>query len=116
MLDDDPTGSQTAQIIHVPLVIDDAHWLDDESAAVLGFVARRPLADRAGILFAVPETMEPDPHLQAVPVFGWPACRKRTRTNFWKPRSAGRLTWEWRHESSPRPVAIRSPSSKPRAT
>jgi DNA-binding CsgD family transcriptional regulator len=35
------------------LVIDDAHWLDDESARVLAFVARRLHADPIVMLFAV---------------------------------------------------------------
>jgi hypothetical protein len=36
-------------------VVDDAQWLDQASAAVLGFVARRLSADRIGILFGVRE-------------------------------------------------------------
>jgi DNA-binding CsgD family transcriptional regulator len=48
-------------------VIDDAQWLDDESADVLGFVARRLLADRVTMLFAVRETAERDPRLPGLP-------------------------------------------------
>ncbi len=36
-------------------LIDDAQWVDQASARVLGFVARRLLADRVGMLFAVRE-------------------------------------------------------------
>src|ERR1700689_3018972 len=36
-------------------VVDDAQWLDRESAAVLAFVARRLLADRIAMIFAVRE-------------------------------------------------------------
>src|SRR6266705_6699885 len=36
-------------------VIDDGHWLDPESAHVLGFVARRLYADRVGVIGAIGE-------------------------------------------------------------
>jgi DNA-binding CsgD family transcriptional regulator len=39
--------------------VDDAHWIDTESALVLGFVARRLYADRLGMVLTMPETGEP---------------------------------------------------------
>src|SRR6201996_302598 len=39
-------------------VVDDAQWLDDASAAVLAFVARRLVADRIGLLVAVRDPCE----------------------------------------------------------
>jgi DNA-binding CsgD family transcriptional regulator len=36
-------------------IVDDAHWLDRVSAQTLAFVARRLLADRVGLVFAVRE-------------------------------------------------------------
>ena len=59
--------SDTARIRPVLCVIDDAQWLDDESADTFTFAARRLLADRVGMLFALRETTEPDPRLQALP-------------------------------------------------
>jgi DNA-binding CsgD family transcriptional regulator len=37
-------------------VVDDAAWIDDESARVLGFVARRLDADRVGVIVAVDDS------------------------------------------------------------
>jgi DNA-binding CsgD family transcriptional regulator len=48
-------------------VVDDAQWLDQESAQALGFVARRLFADRIGILFGVREPDEPQLLLEGLP-------------------------------------------------
>ena len=39
-------------------IVDDAQWLDHESAQTLGFVARRIFADRIAMVFAIRETIE----------------------------------------------------------
>ena len=64
------------------LVVDDAQWLDDESARVLTFVARRLHADPVAMLFAVRDTgvglsglFKPLPQLV---VFGLPEDDART--------------------------------------
>ncbi|MFC8801163.1 ATP-binding protein [Promicromonospora sp. NPDC057138] len=45
-------------------VLDDAHWLDRASAQILGFVARRLLAESIGLVFAVRRT---EPELRGLP-------------------------------------------------
>jgi DNA-binding CsgD family transcriptional regulator len=59
--------SDAAEARPVLCVIDDAQWLDDESAHVIGIVARRLLADRVGMLIAVRDTTDHDPRLQGLP-------------------------------------------------
>ena len=108
--------ADAAEVRPVLCVVDDAHWLDDESADTLGFVARRLLADRVGMLFAIREMTEPDSRLQFLPglrIAGLPeqGAYELLETSISRPVDAAVAG-----RSSPRPVAIRSPSSKPSAS
>lgn len=49
---------RSAEAGPVLCAIDDAHWIDAESALVLGFIARRLYADRVAMIFALSEDCE----------------------------------------------------------
>ena len=51
-------------------VVDDAHWLDDTSALILAFVARRVFAETAGLVFAARQPGEALAHLPDLEVRG----------------------------------------------
>ena len=73
-------------------VVDDAQWLDRESAQTLAFVARRLLAESVGLVFAVREPSD-GLELAGLPELdgGWAERRRRPRAaGFGDPRAAGR--------------------------
>ncbi|WP_328603397.1 AAA family ATPase [Amycolatopsis sp. NBC_00345] len=48
-------------------LVDDAHWLDEESAAALAFVARRLYADSVAMVFAARDQVDRVDHLAGLP-------------------------------------------------
>jgi DNA-binding CsgD family transcriptional regulator len=62
--------SEAAARRPVLCVIDDAQWVDRVSLEVLGFMARRLLADRVGMVFAVRDGERPAVPLDGLPQLG----------------------------------------------
>ena len=99
-----------------PLVclVEDAHWLDRASAQVLAFVARRLLAERIAMVFAVREPAVVD-ELAGLPelrVEGLPAADARSLLESVVP---GRVDERVRERSCPRRAGTRSRCSSSRA-
>ena len=86
-----------------PLVcfVDDAQWLDEASNQVLGFVARRLLAESVAIVFGVR-----DPNRRRE-FEGLPELTRRMRAPCWQAPSQAASTSGSAIGSSPRHVAIR---------
>ncbi len=59
--------AEAASAAPLVCVVDDVQWLDPESAAVLGFVARRLYAEQVVLLFAVREPADPLSALAGLP-------------------------------------------------
>ena len=71
--------SRAAEAQPLLCIVDDAHWLDPESAQVLGFVARRLYADRVGLIAGVgePAAQQVFEQLPAITVDGLPDAEAR---------------------------------------
>ena len=75
-------------------IVDDAHWLDPESAQVLGFVARRLCADRVGFIAGVGEPAAPQvfEQLPTITVDGLPDAEARKLLSSVRPATSARPT------------------------
>ncbi len=69
--------SQAATRRALLIVVDDAQWWDQESADVLGFVARRLYADRVGLLVAVRHPSDRQVPLDELPSITIPPLSER---------------------------------------
>ena len=95
-------------------LVDDAHWLDHESAAALAFLARRLYADSIVMVFAVREPAPGSVLLDGLPELRLAGLDERAAPSCWPPRPARSWTgpgWTRRSASAswPRPGATRWP-------
>ncbi|WP_029136014.1 ATP-binding protein [Nakamurella lactea] len=63
--------AETAEDVPLLCLIDDAQWLDEASAQVLAFVARRVSAEQVALVFALRDSAVGGDH----PFVGWPELR-----------------------------------------
>jgi len=74
--------SEVAEEQPLLCVVDDGQWLDEASAQVLGFVARRLLAESVAVVFAM---REPSEEFRGLPSLWWRVFGTRTRASCWPP-------------------------------
>ncbi len=111
-------GPLAARATTRPLLclIDDAHWLDHESAAALAFLARRLHADSVAMVFAARDPAPGPPSWKACPSCGSVAWTTRRRPGCWRRPAHRGWTGRLARASWPRPgQPIRAHRDGPRA-
>ena len=103
--------AETAEEQPLLCVVDDAQWLDQASAQVLGFVGRRLLAEPIALVFAArTPTASPD-HLTGLPELRLGGLGQGRPVRCWPRSPRARSTRASARGSSRKPAATRSPSS-----
>ena len=92
-------------------VVDDAQWLDQASALVLGFVGRRLLAEPVALVFAARRPAASPDHLAGLPEFRLGGLDESRLARCWRRSPRARSTRACGAGSSRRHAATRSPCS-----